>query len=123
MNPNIRPPAGSYLDDPATKLEIISVFEWISRGPVCQRALRSDLVLLCLCPYVLPCKRASAAWCAREHGVSRQRASHLQRDFARHFDNYPRPWNLHASPPKPTRPNPTPNSPITPGIPCDCNHN
>ncbi|HUB67480.1 MAG TPA: hypothetical protein VL981_08355 [Candidatus Methylacidiphilales bacterium] len=32
---------------------------------------------------LLPCKRPSASWCARQHGVSRQRASRLQQEFAR----------------------------------------
>ncbi len=48
-----------------------------------QRGLRSDLVTLCICPHLLPCKRPSASWCARQHGVSRQRASRLQQEFAR----------------------------------------
>jgi hypothetical protein len=107
MSQHIRPPAGSYLDDPAanldsasnddalavalTKLEVIRIYEWINRGRAHQRALRSDLVSLCLCPHLLPCKRASAAWCAREHGVTREWASRLRRDFVRQFSEYPGP--------------------------------
>lgn len=63
--------------------------EWITRGRggARQRALRSDIVLLCICPHFL-CKRPSAAWVARQHGVSRQRASLLQQEFAREFGDY-----------------------------------
>ena len=86
-------PPGAYVDDPAEKLdcpanEQPSVFtlashgmtrikEWAARGKAKQRALRHDLVTLSLCPEMLPCKHPSAAWCAREHGVSRQWASRL----------------------------------------------
>jgi hypothetical protein len=86
-------PPGAYVDDPAEKLdrpasEQPSVFalashgmtrikEWAARGRAKQRALRHDLVTLSLCPEMLPCKHPSAAWCAREHGVSRQWASRL----------------------------------------------
>ena len=94
-------PPDAYLDDPATKMEpaprddnlafalagggITRVQEWITRGRggAKQRGLRSDLVTLCICPHLLPCKRPSASWCARQHGVSRQRASRLQQEFAR----------------------------------------
>jgi hypothetical protein len=104
MSQRFRPPAGSYFDDPAanldraqnddalasalTKLEVIRFYEWINRGDARQRALRSDLVSLCLCPQLLPCKHPSAAWCAREHAVSREYASRLQRDFVRQFGDY-----------------------------------
>ena len=98
-------PPGAYVDDPAEKLdrpasEQPSVFtlashgmtrikEWAARGKAKQRALRHDLVTLSLCPEMLPCKHPSAAWCAREHGVSRQWASRLQQEFAREFgDNH-----------------------------------
>ena len=52
------------------------VHEWITRGRggAKQRGLRSDLVTLCICPHLLPCKSPSASRCARQHGVSRQRA-------------------------------------------------
>jgi hypothetical protein len=104
MSQPIRPPTGAYLDDPAnnidpplnddalavalTKLEVTRVYEWINRGHARQRGLRSDLVSLCICPQLLPCKRASAAWCAREHGVTREWASRLRRDFIRQFTDY-----------------------------------
>ncbi len=96
---------GAYLDDPATKLDpaprddsaifalagdgIARVHEWITRGRggAKQRGLRSDLVTLCICPHLLPCKRPSASWCARQHGVSRQRASFLQQEFVRELAN------------------------------------
>lgn len=57
--------------------------EWITqgRGGVTHRALRADIVLLCICPHFL-CKRPSAAWVARQHGVSRQRANDLRKEFA-----------------------------------------
>jgi hypothetical protein len=104
MIQRLRPPAGSYFDDPAanldrgqnddaladalTKLEVIRFYEWINRGDARQRALRSDLVSLCICPQLLPCKHPSAAWCAREHDVTREYASRLQRDFVRQFGDY-----------------------------------
>jgi hypothetical protein len=37
---------------------------------------------------ILPCKHPSAAWCARQHGVSRQWASRLHQDFTRKFGGY-----------------------------------
>jgi hypothetical protein len=94
-------PPNAYFDDPATKMDpaprddslafalagggITRVQEWITRGRggAKQRGLRSDLVTLCICPHLLPCKRPSASWCARQHGVSRQRASRLQQEFVR----------------------------------------
>jgi hypothetical protein len=101
---NQRLPAESYFDDPAanldraqdddalatalTRLEVIRFYEWINRGDARQRALRSDLVSLCICPQLLPCKYPSAAWCAREHNVTREHASRLQRDFVGQFGDY-----------------------------------
>ena len=97
-------PPGAYVDDPAEKLdrpanEQLSPFtiaghgmtrikEWATRGKAKQRALRHDLVTLSMCPQMLPCKHPSAAWCAMEHGVSRQWASRLQQEFAREFGNH-----------------------------------
>ena len=99
-------PPDAYFDDPAGKMDpaprddslafalagggIIRVQEWITRGRggAKQRGLRSDLVTLCICPHLLPCKRPSASWCARQHGVSRQRASRLQQEFAREFGDH-----------------------------------
>jgi hypothetical protein len=101
-------PPDAYFDDPAEKLDhadgaisennlafalasggFTRIGEWITRGRggARQRALRSDIVLLCICPHFL-CKRPSAAWVARQHGVSRQRASLLQQKFAREFGDY-----------------------------------
>jgi hypothetical protein len=93
------PPPGAYFDDPVANLErpageqdspfalaghgITRIKEWAARGNTKQRALRHDLVTLCICPQLLPCKHPSAAWCARQHGVSRQYASRLQQEFAR----------------------------------------
>jgi hypothetical protein len=98
------PPPGSYVDDPAAKLDhpanehpsvyamashgMTRIKEWAARGKAKQRALRHDLVTLSLCPEMLPCKHPSAAWCAREHGVSRQWASRLQQEFAREFGDH-----------------------------------
>jgi len=99
----MRLPAGSYFDDPGsaeraaqvdalaialTRLEIVLFYDWINRGDARQRALRSDLVSLCICPHLLPCKHPSAAWCAREHGVSEEYAARLRRDFVRQFADY-----------------------------------
>jgi hypothetical protein len=49
--------------------------------------LRGDVVTLCLCPTFLG-KRPSAAWVGRQHGVSREYASRLCREFARKFGDY-----------------------------------
>ncbi len=101
-----RLPADVCFDDPAANLErgvsdqstafaigglgITRLQEWITRGRAgaTQRALRSDLVTLCVCPQMLPCKYPSASWCAREHGVSRQYASRLQQEFSRELGDY-----------------------------------
>ena len=97
-------PPGSYVDDPAAKIDrpakerpsayaiaghgITRIKEWAARGKAKQRALRHDLVTLCLCPQFLPCKRPSAAWCGRQHGVSRQYASRLQQEFVREIGDH-----------------------------------
>ena len=81
-------PNDDLLANALTKLEVIRFYEWINRGNANQRALRSDLVSLCICPQLLPCKYPSAAWCAREHNVTREYASRLQRDFVRQFGDY-----------------------------------
>src|ERR1700677_551054 len=102
----IRPrylPPDAYFDDPAEKLDhgdhaasdrnlafvlastgLTRVGDWITRGRggITQRALRIDIVLVCICPQFLPCKRPSAAWVGRQHGVSRTRVNHLRKDFA-----------------------------------------
>ena len=97
----IRPrylPPGACFDDPSVRLdrpevELVSyalagealrfVFDWIMEGDVSQRSLRFHLVVLCLWPQLLPCKRPSASWCASIHGVSRQWATRLKQDFGR----------------------------------------
>jgi hypothetical protein len=103
----IRPrylPPDAYFDDPAANLDrpagdepshfamaghgLTRIKEWAARGNTRQRALRHDLVTLCMCPQFLPCKRPSAAWVARQHGVSREYASRLCREFARAFGDY-----------------------------------
>ena len=97
-------PPDACLDDPVEKLApaassapspfalasygLTRIKEWAARGGTRQRALRHDLVTLCLCPQFLPCKRPSAAWCGRQHGVSREYASRLCREFAREFGDY-----------------------------------
>jgi len=101
-------PPGAYVDDPADTIDradraesvhtlvlalasdgFTRIGEWITRGRggARQRALRSDIVLLCICPHFL-CKRPSAAWVARQHDVSRQRASLLQQEFVREFGDH-----------------------------------
>jgi hypothetical protein len=104
IRPRYLPPGASF-DDLAASLDktagehalaiaiavvgLTRVQEWITRGGGArQRALRSDLVTLSICPHLLPCKRPSASWCAREHGVSRQRASILHQEFARELGDY-----------------------------------
>jgi hypothetical protein len=108
----IRPrylPPHAYFDDPAEKIDqadraeserklicakasaaLVCFGEWITRGRggVTNRAFRADIVLLTVTPQFLPCKRPSAAWVAREHGVSRQRASELWREFTEYIAPY-----------------------------------
>jgi hypothetical protein len=103
-------PLGSYIDDPADNIDHAAnnldhadaaesqrdlayaissdglrfVAEWITRGrnDPKQRAMRSDVFLLCIHPDFLPCKRRpSAAWVARQHGVSRERIRILRNEF------------------------------------------
>jgi hypothetical protein len=97
-------PPDAYLDHPVDTIEPVAdnedspvamagygmrrVKEWAVRGNVKGRALRHDLVTLSICPKMLPCKRPSASWVAREHGVSRQYASRLQQEFVREFSDY-----------------------------------
>jgi hypothetical protein len=97
-------PPDAYFDDPVANLDravpdqpspfvlashgLTRIKEWAARGETKQRALRHDLVTLCMCPQFLPCKRPSAAWCGRQHGVSREYASRLCREFAREFGDY-----------------------------------
>lgn len=56
-------------------------FKWIMHGNVAQRSLRMHLVVLCISPHVLPCKKPSSSWCAKIHGVSRQWAHRLLQEF------------------------------------------
>ena len=64
--------------------------EWImrGRGGVKNRAFRTDIVLLSITPQFLPTKRPSAAWVGQQHGVSRQRASELWREFSIYIGPY-----------------------------------
>jgi len=64
------------------------IFEWVMRGDLNQCSLRFHLVILSICPDLLPCKYPSASWCARIHGVSRQWASRLQQEFTREFGDH-----------------------------------
>jgi hypothetical protein len=102
-------PPDAYFDDPAEKIDrtdqaesqrkltyalasdaLTRFGEWITRGRsgVKNRALRADIVLLSITPEFLPCKHPSAAWVANQHGVSRQRASELWREFAEYIGPY-----------------------------------
>jgi len=97
-------PPSAYNDDPVETLDpvardqhahfamashgITRIKEWAAQGNAKQRALRGDLVTLYICPTLLPCDHPSAAWCGRVHGVSREYASRLCRDFARRFGDY-----------------------------------
>jgi hypothetical protein len=103
IGPHHAPP-GAYVNDPADTIDhpakeqpsafaiashgITRIKEWATRGNAKQRALRHDLVTLCLCPQFLRCKRPSAAWCGRQHGVSRQYASRLQQEFVREIGDH-----------------------------------
>jgi hypothetical protein len=96
-------PPFACLDDPAEKIDPASermshatlahalashtlarCGEWITRGRrgVKNRAFRTDIVLLSITPQFLPTKYPSAAWVGQQHGVSRQRASELWREFS-----------------------------------------
>lgn len=104
MSQSLSSPARSHFNNPSgsldsapyedrlavalTRLGIVLFYDWINRGDARQRALRSDLVSLCICPHLLPCKHPSAAWCGREHGVSAEYAARLQRNFIRQFGDY-----------------------------------
>ncbi len=98
-------PPGAYNDDPAVKIDLVVVSdrdthfamashgitrikEWAAQCNAKQRALRGDIVTLCICPTLLPCNKPSAAWVGRQHGVSREYASRLCREFARKFGDY-----------------------------------
>jgi hypothetical protein len=99
-------PPGAYIDDPAERIDratsendlisarasgALTCFgEWITRGRggVTNRAFRADIVLLSVTPQYLPTKRPCAAWVARQHGVSRQRASELWREFSAYIAPY-----------------------------------
>jgi hypothetical protein len=102
-------PPGAYHDDQAEKYDrddrteseqkltyalasgaLTCIGEWITRGRggVTNRAFRADIVLLSISPQFLPCDYPNAAWVARQHGVSRQRASELWREFAEYIAPY-----------------------------------
>lgn len=95
-------PPNTCFDDPASRLDpptqdetlaiglagesLHRVFEWSMHGNTAQRSLRFHLVTLSLFPQLLPCSRPSVAWCASTHGVSREWARRLRRDFNVEFD-------------------------------------
>jgi hypothetical protein len=102
-------PPDAYLDDQAEKFDraeqdegerngtsamasgaLTCIGEWITRGRggVTNRAFRADIVLLSISPQFLPCDYPNAAWVGRQHGVSRQRASELWREFAEYIAPY-----------------------------------
>lgn len=109
-------PPNARVDDPISRLEkaigdevlsivlaseaMSQIFDWIMRGYAPQRSLRLHLVVLCLFPQLLPCKRPSAAWCAQIHGVSREWARRLRRDFIDQFNGSLHFRNYHLSPKK-----------------------
>lgn len=66
------------------------ICSWITQGrnTVKQRALRLDVVLLCIFPKFLRDDHPSAAWVARQHGISRQRFSLLQQEFVREVGHH-----------------------------------
>ncbi len=105
----LRLPPNSYFDDPADKIDradqavsydtlvralasegLLKMVEWITRGRggTANRALRADIVVLTIRRQFFPCERPSAAWVARQHGISRQRVSELWREFARYIAPY-----------------------------------
>jgi hypothetical protein len=101
MNPLHYTPPDANLGDPAVELDraddtvknlafalastgLTRVGDWITQGghSAAQRALRVDIVLMCICPQFLPCKRPSGAWVGRQHGVSREWANRQRKEFA-----------------------------------------
>lgn len=94
-------PADAYIDDPSTKLDhlecieelskklasesLVRVFAWIMQGKIEQRSLRFHIVVLYICPQLIPCKHPSATWCADIHHYSKQRASELGIEFTKEF--------------------------------------
>ena len=108
----IRPrylPPDAYIDDPSERLDphdspqiakdemfsmagnlLIRLHEWITRGrnQMRDRAFRTDMVLLYISPCLLNCKHPTAAWVARQHGVTRQRASDVGIAFSQEFGEY-----------------------------------
>lgn len=105
IRPCYLPPAVCF-DDPAERIDrpesetelvhalasdaLTCLGEWITRGRAgaANRALRTDIVLLSIAPQFLPTKRPSAAWVGQQHGVSRQRASELWREFSAYIGPY-----------------------------------
>jgi hypothetical protein len=108
IRPRYLPPTACF-DDPADKIDsaaqrssgtasvhvlashaLTRCGEWITRGErgVKNRAFRTDIVLLSITPQFLPTKRPSAAWVGQQHGVSRQRASELWREFSIYIGPY-----------------------------------
>ena len=105
IRPRYLPPDACF-DDPAENIDaktcgndqpspfalaaqgLVCIKKWAAHGDTKQRALRADLVTLSMCPERLPCKRPSAAWCGRQHGVSREYANRLYREFASRFGDY-----------------------------------
>lgn len=95
-------PPNSVFDDPAKNLDreayeeafgfavasetLNRVFDWIMSGSnLKQQSLRCYLAALRICPQMLPCEHPSASWCGRVHGVTRQRASDVLKEFDRTF--------------------------------------
>jgi len=108
IKPRYLPPTACF-DDPADKIDsagrqsanatrvhalashaLTRCGEWITRGRggVKNRAFRTDIVLLSITPQFLPTKYPSAAWVGQQHGVSRQRASELWREFSIYLGPY-----------------------------------
>jgi len=69
---------------------MMRIAKWITEGDggSTNRALRTDIVILAIGKHFLPCKRPSAAWVGRQHGISRQRASELWRELAIYIAPY-----------------------------------
>ena len=108
IKPRYLPPNACF-DDPADKIDsagrqsdnatrvhvlashaLTRCGEWITRGKggIKNRAFRTDIVLLSITPQFLPTKHPSAAWVGEQHGVSRQRASELWREFSSYLGPY-----------------------------------
>ncbi len=100
-------PPNAYFDDPVDRIEplvnkeekadfaalreaINRTLGWAIRPGMTQIGLRVHLIILAISPGQLPCKRPSLSWCARAHGVTRQRAWSIWQDLKHELKDHVR---------------------------------